>query len=421
MDAAVDGVAGARSRNRSTPHLYSDRHPMSALPDLRPQAASHGTSDDPFGRVVQCVSPYAIYLLDAGGCVISWNSCAERMEGYQANEILDRHFSVFYPPEEVERGAPVANLEAALVAGHYEDESWRLRKDGSRFWASVAITPLYDRQGKHTGFSKVTRDLTECRKRLERMQVHTIQVETRSAELERLTSELQEANSAMEAFTHSVSHDLRAPLRAMWGFAEALQEDYGEKLDEPGRRYTRSVMDAARRMDELIEDLLAYSRLSRVEMELAPVDLEATVREVVHEVCTGDQRRKKSVTVTPPLPSVIAHRLTLVQVLTNLLSNALKFVAPGTRPQIRVFAEERDRRIRLWVEDNGLGIAPHHHKRIFLPFERLHGPEPYPGTGIGLAIVRKGVERMGGTAGVDSEPGRGSRFWIELPAAGEGK
>ena len=396
---------------------------MSALPDLRPpQAArSHGASDDPFGRVVQCVSPYAIYLLDAGGCVISWNSCAERMEGYQANEILDRHFSVFYPPEEVEQGVPVANLEAALVAGHYEDESWRLRKDGSRFWASVAITPLYDRQGKHTGFSKVTRDLTECRKRLERMQVHTIQVETRSAELERLTSALQEANSAMESFAYSVSHDLRAPLRAMWGFAEALQEDYGEKLDEPGRRYTRSVMDAARRMDELIEDLLAYSRLSRVEMELAPVDLEATVREVVHEVCTGDRRCMKSITVTPQLPHVVGHRATLMQVLTNLLSNALKFVAPGTRPQVRVFAEGRDRSIRLWVEDNGLGIAPEHQTRIFLPFERLHGPEPYPGTGIGLAIVRKGVERMGGTAGVDSEPGRGSRFWIELPAACEGK
>jgi len=396
---------------------------MSALPDLRPpQAArSHGTSDGRLGRVVQCVSDYAIYLLDAGGCVTSWNSCAERMEGYQAHEILDRHFCVFYPPEEVERGVPAANLEAALMAGHYEDESWRLRKDGSRFLASVAITPLYDREGRHTGFSKITRDLTECSKRMDRMQVHTIQVEARSAELERLTFALQEANRAMESFAYSVSHDLRAPLRAMWGFAEALQEDYGEKLDEQGRRYTRSVMDAARRMDELIEDLLAYSRLSRVEMELVPVDLESAVGEVMEEVCTGDTRCKRSITVTAPLPCVIAHRLTLIQVLTNLLSNALKFVASGTRPQVRVFAEARDRSIRLWVEDNGLGIAPEHLQRIFLPFERLHGPAPYPGTGIGLAIVSKGVERMGGTAGVESELGRGSRFWIELPAADEGQ
>jgi PAS domain S-box-containing protein len=394
---------------------------MSALPDRRPPQAvrSHGTSDDPFARVVQCVSPYAMYLLDTGGCVISWNSCAERMEGYQTDEVLDRHFSVFYPPDEVERGAPAANLEAALAAGHYEDESWRLRKDGSRFWASVAITALYDRQGQHTGYSKVTRDLTECRKRLERMQLHTIQVETRSTELERLTSALQEANRAMETFAYSVSHDLRAPLRAMWGFAEALEEDYRDKLDEQGRRYTRSVMDAARRMDLLIEDLLAYSRVSRTEMELAPVDLEAAVREGVHEVCTGDRRCMKSITVTAPLPSVIAHRPTLMQVLTNLLSNALKFVAPETRPQVRVFAEARDPRVRLWVEDNGLGIAPEHQTRIFLPFERLHGSGPYPGTGIGLAIVRRGVERMGGAAGVDSEPGCGSRFWIELPAAGD--
>jgi PAS domain S-box-containing protein len=343
------------------------------------------------------------------------------MEGYQADEILGRHFSVFYPPEEVERGMPLANLEAALAAGHYEDESWRVRKDGSQFWASVAITPLYDRQGRHTGYSNVTRDLTECRKRLERLQLHTIQVETRSAELERLTAALQEANRAMESFAYSVSHDLRAPLRAMWGFAEALEEDYRDKLDEQGRRYTRSVMDAARHMDDLIEDLLAYSRLSRAEMELAPVDLEATVRELVHEVCTSDQRCMKSITVTVPLPSVIAHRPTLVQVLSNLLSNALKFVSPGTRPQVRVFAEVRERSMRLWVEDNGLGIAPEHQTRIFLPFERLHGPGHYPGTGIGLAIVRKGVERMGGSAGVESELERGSRFWIELPTTGEDK
>ena len=336
-----------------------------------------------------------------------------------------RSWTVTFPcstwPRRRERGTPAANLQAALVAGHYEDESWRLRKDGSRFLASVAITPLYDRQGKHTGFSNITRDLTECSKRMDRMQVHTIQVETRSAELERLTSALQEANRAMESFAYSVSHDLRAPLRAMWGFAEALQEDYGEKLDEQGRRYTRSVMEAARRMDDLIEDLLAYSRLSRVEMELSPVELEATLHEVVEEVCTGDTRCKRSITVTAPLPSVMAHRLTLVQVLTNLLSNALKFVASGTRPQVRVFAEARDRSIRLWVEDNGLGIAPEHLQRIFLPFERLHGPAPYPGTGIGLAIVSKGMERMGGRAGVESELGRGSRFWIELPAADEGQ
>ncbi|MGA9210566.1 MAG: PAS domain S-box protein, partial [Terriglobales bacterium] len=196
-------------------------------PTVRSLEASDGRS----GRLIQCVADYAIYLLDPGGCVISWNSCAERMAGYQTNEILDRHFSVFYPPEEVERGTPTANLQAALRAGHYEDESWRLRKDGSRFLASVAITPLYDRQGKHTGFTKTTRDLTECCKRMDRMELHTIQVETRSAELERLTSALQESNHAMESFAYSVSHDLRAPLRAMWGFAEALQEDYGEKLD----------------------------------------------------------------------------------------------------------------------------------------------------------------------------------------------
>ncbi len=401
---------------------------MSALPDRRPPQAvrTQGPGDDRFPveqryqLLVNAVRDYAIFMLDSEGRVETWNAGAERLKGYLAEEIIGQHFSRFCAPEDLAAGKPERQLAIAREAGKYEEEGWRVRKDGTRFWANVVITAVRDEDGVLRGFAKVTHDMTE-RKELERVQAHAMQAETRSTDLERLTSALQEANSAMESLAYSVSHDLRAPLRAMWGFAEALEEDYREKLDEQGRRYTRSVVDAARRMDELIEDLLAYSRLSRVEMELAPVDLEATVREVVHEVCTGDQRCRKSVTVTPPLPSVIAHRLTLAQVLTNLLSNALKFVAPGTRPQVRVFAEARDSRIRLWMEDNGLGIAPEHQTRIFLPFERLHGPGPYPGTGIGLAIVRKGVERMGGAAGVDSEPGGGSRFWIELPAAGEGE
>jgi PAS domain S-box-containing protein len=400
---------------------------MSALPDCRPPQAvrTQGTGDDRFPveqryqLLVNAVRDYAIFMLDSEGRVETWNVGAERLKGYRAEEIIGQHFSRFSAPEDRAAGKPERELAIARDAGKYEEEGWRVRKDGTRFWANVVITAIRDGDGALRGFAKVTHDMTERKELVERVQAHAMQAETRSTELERLASALREANSAMESFAYSVSHDLRAPLRAMWGFAEALEEDYREKLDEQGRRYTKLVMDAARRMDELIEDLLAYSRLSRTEMELAPVDLEATVREVVHEVCTGDRRCMKSITVAAPLPSVIAHHPTLVQMLSNLLSNALKFVPPGTRPQVRVFAELRDSRIRLWVEDNGLGIAPEHQTRIFLPFERLHGPGPYPGTGIGLAIVRKGVERMGGTAGVDSELGRGSRFWIELPAARE--
>jgi PAS domain S-box-containing protein len=396
---------------------------MSAFPDRRPPQAvrTSGTGDDRFERLVESIRDYAIVLLDPDGRIGTWNAGAQRLSGYQAKEIIGQHFSCFYPPGDLVAGKPARVLAIARETGRYEEECWRVRKDGAHFWASVVLTAMRGDDGVLWGFSKVTRDITEKKELLERAQAHALEAETRSAELERLTSELREANSAMESFTYSVSHDLRAPLRAMWGFATALQEDYGEHLDEQGRRYAQSVVDAARRMDALVEDLLAYSQLSRVEMELGPTELEGAVHEAVQEVGPGGKGCEESVTVTLPLAPVIGHRATLVQVLINLLSNALKFVAPGTEPQVRVFAEARGGRVRLWVDDNGLGIASEHHKRIFLPFERLHGLELYPGTGIGLAIVRKGVERMGGSAGVDSELGRGSRFWIELPAAADGQ
>jgi signal transduction histidine kinase len=234
--------------------------------------------------------------------------------------------------------------------------------------------------------------------------------------VEERTAQLAEANAALEAFAYTVSHDLRAPLRGIQGFAQALLEDYGERLDETGHEYTRRITAAAGRMEGLIQDLLAYSRVSRVQMEpqrvpLAPVLAEA--RAQVESASPGAHIR-----VEEPLPVVWAHQATLVQVLANLLSNAVKFVPEGRAPDVRVRAESGNGRVRLWVEDNGIGIAPEHQERVFNVFERLHGGETYPGTGIGLAIVRKGMERMGGRAGVESRLDQGSRFWIELPAAG---
>src|SRR2546427_4280613 len=168
-------------------------------------------------------------------------------------------------------------------------------------------------------------------------------------------------------------------------------------------------------MDTMFQDLLAYSRLSRAQMLLQPLDLRSVMAQI--RAHTEGEFRKALLEVAIPeaFPHVMAHPTTLVQVVTNLLTNAVKFVAPGVRPHVRVWAEERGEWGRLWVEDNGIGIAPEHQDRIFRVFERLHGSEMYPGTGIGLAIVAKGMERMGGRAGVESTPGKGSKFWIELP------
>jgi signal transduction histidine kinase len=238
-------------------------------------------------------------------------------------------------------------------------------------------------------------------------------------EIARRAEELAAVNKELETFSYSVSHDLRAPLRAMQGFAHALNEDFADRLDPVAQDYTQRIVAAASHMDTLIQDLLAYSRLNRVQMLLQPLDLRSVMAEVQTHVAGESMEREALVEIAIPeaFPHVLAHPTTLMQVVTNMLTNAVKFVAAGVRPHVRVWVEERGERVRLWVEDNGIGVAPEHQDRIFRVFERLHGSETYPGTGIGLAIVAKGVERMGGRAGVESTPGQGSKFWIELPKA----
>lgn len=230
------------------------------------------------------------------------------------------------------------------------------------------------------------------------------------------TAELAETNTELETFAYSVSHDLRAPLRALQGISAALRADYADRLDETGRDYTRRIEEAAERMDLLIQDLLAYSRLTRAEIRLKPVALSAVVAESLAGLESEAREQHAEIQAKEPLPEVIGHRATLVQAVSNLVANAMMFVATGVKPHVRISSETRDGRVRLWIADNGIGVAPEHHERIFHVFERLHGIETYPGTGIGLAIVRKSMDRMDGNCGVESTLGEGSRFWIELPA-----
>lgn len=231
---------------------------------------------------------------------------------------------------------------------------------------------------------------------------------------------LKDANSALEAFSYSMSHDLRAPLRVLQGLTEALEEDYAEELEGPGRDYTKRIHHVAQRMDRLVGDLLNYSRLSRAQPALQPVNLSAALREAIAYLEKEIRDRRAKVRVGKHLPKVQGHHATLVQVVANLISNALKFVARDVRPGVRIRAKRRGPVVQLQVKDNGIGIPRADQERIFAPFERLHGDETFPGTGIGLATVRKGITRMGGKVGVESRPGHGSTFWIELPAAKTG-
>jgi signal transduction histidine kinase len=236
------------------------------------------------------------------------------------------------------------------------------------------------------------------------------------ARFQERAAELEQSEAELEAFSYSVSHDLRAPLRAVEGFSQALLEDHGDRLEATGRDYALRLVGAAMSMDALIRDLLAYSRLSRAQMPLVAVSLEEVVKEAISAMRSEIEERRARVTVDAGLPSVLAHHGTLVQVVLNLVRNAVKFIPAGETPRVQIYANPQAGRVRLVVRDNGIGVDPRHQERIFLPFERLHGGERYPGTGIGLSIVRRAVLRMGGKAGVISSVGEGSRFWIELPA-----
>lgn len=228
------------------------------------------------------------------------------------------------------------------------------------------------------------------------------------------TAQFQDTIKELQAFTYSMAHDLRAPLRHINGFGRLLLGD----VEAAARRgLVERIMAASASMDVLISDLLAYSRLTLEEVECGPISLSEVLDMIKISLESDLLERKARLEVQSPLPRVIGHELTLVQALVNLVSNAIKFVATGVEPRVRVWAENRGARVRLWVEDNGIGIAPEHQGRIFGVFQRLHRVEDYPGTGIGLAIVRRALERMKGLSGVESQPGQGSRFWIELARA----
>jgi signal transduction histidine kinase len=235
------------------------------------------------------------------------------------------------------------------------------------------------------------------------------------------TAQLQEINEELDTFAYSVSHDLRAPLRAIQSFAEILQENQG-KPDDPERGpYLGRIVAAAREMDHLILDLLDYSRLSRQELLMHTVSLTQVVREAADQLALASEERGFQLEIAENLPEVRGDHAVLVQVLLNLLSNAVKYVAPGVTPELRVWAEQVKDKVRLYVQDNGIGIAPENQERIFKVFERLHGVESYQGNGIGLAIARKAVTRLGGRIGVQSRLGEGSRFWVELPCCEQSK
>lgn len=249
----------------------------------------------------------------------------------------------------------------------------------------------------------------------EQVQAHSRELERRVAER---TKELRETNAELEAFAYSVSHDLRNPLWNAQAYLGMLRDSFGDQAPASAREYIDGITDAVHAMDSLIEELLTYSRVSRAQVRRELVPLGAIAARALEELAASIQASGAQITIAPEMPVVLGHVPTLERVLANLLGNAIKYVGPGVTPRIRVSAERRNGRVRLWVEDNGIGVPAEAQERIFRVFERA-SPD-YPGSGIGLATVRRGVERLGGEVGVESVPGQGSRFWVELPGVDSG-
>ena len=342
------------------------------------------------------------------------NPAFERIWGH-SREALYQNASLWLEaivPEERER-VRASYFERAM-SGTYDETYQIKRPDGSSRWIRDRGWPVYDESEQFEYVVGIAEDITQRRETLDALASLNADLERR---VEDRTQALVEVNRELDAFAYSISHDLRAPLRSMQGYADALVEDFGESLGPEGQHYTKRIAAAALRMEDLIQDILTYSRLAKEEVSVRPESLETAVDEVLTDLAATITVMGATISVQKPLPEVQSNRSVLRQVLSNLIANGLKFIAPGGKPVLTIYSERWLGSVRLWVEDNGIGIAPEHQRRIFDPFQRLHGIEAYPGTGIGLAIVRRAMTRMGGRCGVESKPGQGSRFWIEFRAA----
>jgi len=485
-------------------------------------------SEERFRLMVSEVRDYAILMLDPQGYVVSWNAGAQRIKGYQPGEILGRHFSVFFPPEDVKQGKPGHELAIAAERGRYKDEAWRVRKDGSQFWASVVITALHDEKGQLRGFAKVERDITERRKTenalkdsesrltlaLESAQMGVWDIDLKSSRIVRSlrhdqifgyaslqpnwttdvlmsrivpedremvkakfaeatftghfriecrilwpdlsvhcialrgrvhrnehggpirmmgvvvdinelkkaqddlvlrTAELETANKELEAFCYSVSHDLRAPLRAIDGFTQAVFEGCSDGLDELGKDYLQRVRMATRRMGALIDDLLNLSRVTRAEIAREEIDLTELAYSVASELQRTDPSRKVEFVIAPNLRGEGDPRL-LRTVLENLMGNCWKFTSKQAYPQIELGSTSADGNSVFFVRDNGVGFNQKHATRLFGAFQRLHAQNEFPGTGIGLASAQRIIQRHGGRIWAEAQVGQGATFYFTLLA-----
>lgn len=354
-----------------------------------------------YRTIIENTKDYAIFMLDPQGNVLTWNKGAALVIGYEANEIIGQHFSTFYPLKDIQAGKPDMELRIITTEGRYETEGWRLRKDGSQFWANSVFTALREPKGRLLGFSTIVRDLTE-RKRFE-------------SELQSKNAALIAANKELEAFSYSVSHDLRAPLRSADGFSKVLLEDYGEQLDDQAKDYLHRIRASSQRMAQLIDDLLNLSRLTRKEMTLGRVDLSDLVKKGADELQKNEPQRNVKFIVQNGIIVKGDHDLLRVLV-ENLLSNAWKFTSKHASSTIEFGVISQNKKQVYFVRDDGAGFDMSYIQKLFGAFQRLHRATEFPGTGVGLATVQRIVHRHSGLIWADSQIEKGTTFYFTIEA-----
>lgn len=347
----------------------------------------------------------AVVVLDARGHVASWNAGAERRFGWRADEIVGHSYGRLFTAADRDARKPERALDTAARVGSSWTEELRVRKDGSQVLADVTLTALHDPLGQIAGFATVERDLSAPRTGSAIDELH--------AELARRVGELAAANDELEAFSYSVSHDLRGPLRAIDGFSKILIEQYGDKLDQQGRHFLSRVRAGSQRMGHLIDDLLSLARINRAAIQRSDVDLALLAREIVDELRREGPERSIDVAIVEEAPARGDARLLRVA-LVNLLGNAWKFTGKTANPKIEIGWEMRDGVPTYHVRDNGAGFDMLYAHKLFVPFQRLHEPFEFDGTGIGLATVYRIITRHGGRLWAESAPGRGATFWFTL-------
>ncbi len=358
-----------------------------------------GETDRLLASIVES-SDDAIYAKTLNGTLLSWNAGAERIFGYSAEEAIGKNVSILVPPDlPDEVPALLKKIGQGERIAHYE--TVRLRKDGSHVNVSMSLSPLADEDGKITGASSLARDITN-RKLAEEA-------------LKRTASELDRSNKELEQFAYVASHDMQEPLRTIMGYLQLLSNRYRGRLDEKADKYIMYAVEGAERMSTLIRDLLSYSRIDTRGSELQPTDSEESLEFALRNLRSAIEQSGATVT-HDPLPIVSADKTQLTQLFQNLIGNAIKYRSPDRAVKIHISARSEN---GLWlfdVQDNGIGFEQQYENKMFLIFQRLHSRDKYPGTGIGLAICKRIIDRHGGHIWAVGEPGKGAKFSFTIPA-----